>query len=67
MENPQKIRIFRRKIVLKHENYQFCNVLEKRSAGIFQDQSVLKGLAEHVLGFRSYMPLENGREHICTF
>ena len=52
---PQKIQIFRRKIVLERENYQFCNV--------FEDQSELKSLAEQVLGFRSYMPLENGREH----
>ena len=26
---PQKIQIFRRKIVLERENYQFCNVLRK--------------------------------------
>ena len=26
---PQQIQIFRRKIVLERENYQFCNVLEK--------------------------------------
>ena len=26
---PQKIQIFRRKIVSERENYQFCNVLEK--------------------------------------
>ena len=29
-QNPQKIQIFRRKIVLERENYQFCNVLEKK-------------------------------------
>ena len=29
VRNPQKIQIFRRKIVSERENYQFCNVLEK--------------------------------------
>ena len=41
-------------------------MLEKRSTGIFVDQSVLKSLAEHVLGFKSYIPLENGGEHIIN-
>ena len=27
--NPQKIQIFRRKIVSERKNYQFCTVLEK--------------------------------------
>ena len=52
---PQKIQIFRRKILSERENYQFC----KRPTGIFKDQSELTSLAEQVLGFRSYMPLEN--------
>ena len=30
VRNPQKIKIFRKKIVSERENYQFCNVLEKR-------------------------------------
>ena len=64
---PQKIQIFRRKILFERKNYQFCNVLEKRSTGIFEDQSVLKSLAEHVLGFRSYMSLENGGEHTLNY
>ena len=34
---PQKIQIFRRKIVSERKNYQFCNV--------FKDQSELKSLA----------------------
>ena len=29
---PQKIQIFRRKIVSQRENYQFCNVLENKLA-----------------------------------
>ena len=60
LENSAENSNFPQKDCLRTRNYQFCNVLEKRSAGIFQNQSVLKGLAEHVLGFRSYMPLENG-------
>ena len=39
----------------KNTNSAMC---KKRSTGIFKDQSELKSLAEQVIGFRSYIPLE---------
>ena len=63
LENSAENHNFPQKDFLRTQKLSILQCVKKRSTGIFKDQSELKSLAEQVLGFRSYMPLENGGEH----
>ena len=63
LENSAENSNFPQKDRLRTQKLSILQFAKKRSTGIFEDQSELKSLAEQVLGFSSWIPLEDGGEH----
>ena len=63
---PQKIQIFRRKIVLERENYQFCNVLRKGQRAYSKTKVSWKVLQNRFLVSDLEFHLRMGGTHIVS-